>query len=140
MTGHGHRVDCLKPFLKDRRSRWYRVFPILMMLAAFPHREVQGCHLPLASALSTSAQRRAAPTVHRYVYDDRLEVFLATTPLMTLARGRPRAGRNGYVVDYRHVIHALRRKPMALRNLIYRDELFPREAYRRAFEALRVCA
>ena len=72
------------------------------------------------------------------LYDDRLEVFLATTPLMTLARGRPRAGRNGYVVDYRHVIHALRRKPMALRNLIYRDELFPREAYRRAFEALRV--
>ena len=72
------------------------------------------------------------------LYDDRLEVFLGTTPLMTLARGRPRAGRNGYVVDYRHVIHALRRKPMALRNLIYRDELFPREAYRRAFEALRV--
>ena len=67
-------------------------------------------------------------------------MFLATTPLMTLARGRPRAGRNGYVVDYRHVIHALRRKPMALRNLIYRDELFPREAYRRAFEALLVCA
>ena len=65
-------------------------------------------------------------------------MFLGTTPLMTLARGRPRAGRNGYVVDYRHVIHALRRKPMALRNLIYRDELFPREAYRRAFEALRV--
>ena len=63
------------------------------------------------------------------LYDDRLEVFLGTTPLMTLARGRPRAGRNGYVVDYRHVIHALRRKPMALRNLIYRDELFPREAY-----------
>ena len=54
------------------------------------------------------------------LYDDRLEVFLATTPLMTLARGRPRAGRNAYVVDYRHVIHALRRKPMALRNLIYR--------------------
>ena len=45
-------------------------------------------------------------------------------------------GRNGHVVDYRHVIHALRRKPMALRNLVYRDQLFPRDAYRRAFEAL----
>ena len=70
------------------------------------------------------------------LYDDRLEVFLGTTPLMTLARGRPGAGRNGYVVDYRHVIHALRRKPMALRNLIYRDALFPRAAYQRTFEAL----
>ena len=56
---------------------------------------------------------------------------------MTLPRGRRRPdGRNGHVVDYRHVIHALRRKPMALRNLVYRDQLFPRDAYRRAFEAL----
>ena len=71
------------------------------------------------------------------VYDDRLELFLGTTPLMTRPRGRRRPdGRNGHVVDYRHVIHALRRKPMALRNLVYRDQLFPRDAYRRAFEAL----
>ena len=74
-------------------------------------------------------------TVH--LYDDRLEVFLGTSPLMTLPRGRMTAdGRNGHVVDYRHVIHTLRRKPMALRNLVYRDQLFPRDAYRRAFEAL----
>jgi hypothetical protein len=40
------------------------------------------------------------------------------------------------VVDYRHVIHALKAKPMALLNLVYRDALFPRAAYKRAFEAL----
>src|SRR3546814_14333996 len=40
-------------------------------------------------------------------------------------------------LSYRHVIHALRRKPMALLNLVYRDQLFPREPYRLAFEALR---
>jgi hypothetical protein len=40
------------------------------------------------------------------------------------------------VVDYHHVIHALRKKPMALLNLVYRDQLFPRQAYARAFEAL----
>jgi hypothetical protein len=34
------------------------------------------------------------------------------------------------------VIHALRRKPMALLNLVYREQLFPRPAYQRAFEAL----
>ena len=71
------------------------------------------------------------------LYDDRLECFLGATPLMTLRRGRPRAdGKPGHVVDYRHVIHALRRKPMALLNLVYRDQLFPRRAYQRAFEAL----
>ena len=71
------------------------------------------------------------------LHDDRLELFLGATPLMELPRGRARPdGRTGHVVDYRHVIHSLRRKPMALRNLVYRDRLFPREAYRRAFEAL----
>lgn len=71
------------------------------------------------------------------LYDDRLELLLGGTPLMTLERGRPGAnGRHGHVVDYRHVIHALRRKPMALLNLVYRDRLFPREAYRLTFDRL----
>jgi hypothetical protein len=71
------------------------------------------------------------------LYDDRLECFLGATPLMTLRRGRPHSsGKHGHVVDYRHVIHVLRRKPMALLNLVYREQLFPRRAYQRAFEAL----
>jgi hypothetical protein len=71
------------------------------------------------------------------LYDDRLDLLIGGTPLMTLARGRPAAaGKHGHVVDYRHVIHALRRKPMALLNLVYRDQLFPREAYRRTFDRL----
>jgi hypothetical protein len=40
------------------------------------------------------------------------------------------------VVDYHLVIHVLRKKPMALVNLDYRDHPFPRPAYARAFEAL----
>jgi hypothetical protein len=71
------------------------------------------------------------------LYDDRLECFLGSTPLTTLRRGRPHpSGKHGHVVNYRHVIHALRRKPMALLNLVYREQLFPRRAYQRAFEAL----
>src|SRR6202163_2544775 len=72
-----------------------------------------------------------------HLYDDRLECFLGATPMMTLRRGRPVSeSKGGHVVDYHHVIHALRKKPMALNNLVYRDQLFPRPAYARAFEAL----
>ena len=72
------------------------------------------------------------------LYDDRLEVFIGATLLMTLPRGRAAAtGKRAHVVDYRHVIHALRRKPMALLNLVYRDQLFPRDAYRLTFDRLR---
>jgi hypothetical protein len=71
------------------------------------------------------------------LYDDRLDLFLGGSYLMTRPRGRPKsATEHGYVVDYRHVIHSLRRKPMALLQLTYRDQLFPREAYRLMFERL----
>jgi hypothetical protein len=80
-----------------------------------------------------------------HLYDDRLDCFLGTTPMMTLRRGRqPSPDKGGHVVDSlsetaspgRHVIHALRRKPMALLHLVYRDQLFPRPAFARAFAAL----
>ncbi len=71
------------------------------------------------------------------IYDERLECFVGQTLTLTLRRGRSQTdGRHGQVVDYRHVIHSLRRKPMALLNLVYRDALFPRPAYRLAWEKL----
>ena len=75
------------------------------------------------------------------IYDDRIECLLGSEPVLTLPRGRApqgRAmrGRTVHVVDYRHVIHALRRKPHALLNLVYRDQLFPRAAFRNTWDAL----
>ena len=57
------------------------------------------------------------------LYDERLECFVGQSLALTLCRGRNQTeGRHGHVVDYRHVIHSLRRKPMALLNLVYRDD------------------
>jgi hypothetical protein len=85
----------------------------------------------------TAPSRLIGHRLRVHLYDDRLECFLGATAMMTLRRGRPVSeSKGGHVVDYRHVIHALRKKPMALKNLVYRDQLFPRPAYARAFEAL----
>jgi len=54
------------------------------------------------------------------LYDDRLDLFIGSTPLITLTRGRP--GANG--------------KHGALLSLVYRDQLFPRDAYRQIFDRL----
>jgi hypothetical protein len=60
--------------------------------------------------------------------------------VLTLPRGQRPAGalhnRVGYVVDYRHLIHSPRRKPMALFNVVHREQLFPRVAYCCIWEAL----
>jgi hypothetical protein len=70
------------------------------------------------------------------IYDERVECLLAQRHVLTLPRGRPPGNCRIQVVDYRHVIHSLRQKPMALLNLVYRDALFPRPAYRAAWERL----
>ena len=60
------------------------------------------------------------------LYDDYLDLFIGSARLMTLMRRRASAGGNhDHVVDYCRVIHALWRKPTALLNLVYRDQLFP---------------
>ncbi len=91
-------------------------------------------------AFYTVPSRLIGHRLHLRVHDDRIEVFLAGAPVLTLPRGRApskRAGRTTtHVVDYRHVIGSLRAKPGALANLTYRDALWPRPAYRRAFDAL----
>lgn len=69
------------------------------------------------------------------LYSDRLDCYLSGALVLTLARGTPGNGR-GRVIDYRHFIDALKRKPQAFKGLVFRDALFPREAYRRTWEQL----
>ncbi len=77
-------------------------------------------------------------TSHRLgvrIHDDRLELCPGSTWQPALPRKRKGSSAKAvHVVDCRHVIHSLKTRPMALMNLVYRDELFPREAYRRCFE------
>ena len=70
------------------------------------------------------------------LYDDHLDCWLGSTLVLALRRGRPNGNLRGHVINYRHVIHALKQKPLALLGLVYRDQLFPRPAYARAFDAL----
>ena len=91
----------------------------------------------LKKVFYTVPSRLIGHRLRAHLYDDRLELFIGGSPLMTLPRGRPKPdGGHGHVVDYHHVIHSLRRKPMALLDLVYRDQLFPRQVYARTFEVL----
>lgn len=71
------------------------------------------------------------------LYSDRLDCYLSGALVLTLVRGArsPINGR-GRVIDYRHFIDALKRKPQAFKGLVFRDALFPHEAYRRTWEQL----
>ena len=53
--------------------------------------------------------------------------------MLSTLRGS-RAGNNRHALDYRHFIEGLKRKPQAFKGLAFRDQLFPRETYRRTWE------
>jgi hypothetical protein len=117
----------LKPLPPDRTADFEQTLVHVTSSGGFTLRKV----------FYTVPSRLIGHRLRVHLFDDRLDCFLGGTCILTLARGRPRGnGKHGHVVDYHHVIHALRRKPMALLNLVYRDQLFPRRAYDRAFEAL----
>lgn len=72
-----------------------------------------------------------------HVYDDRIEAWLGGTHVVSHPRLRQRDdGKRVHRIDYRHVIHSLRRKPQALAGSVYRDGLFPRTEYADTWAAL----
>ena len=67
------------------------------------------------------------------LYLDHVDVFVGGIKMLTLPRARPGQRR---VIDYRHLLPALRRKPGAFARWRLRDAMFPRTEYRRAWERL----
>ena len=89
------------------------------------------------SVFYSAPSRLIGQRLRVHVYDDRIEAYLGATPVV--AHPRMRGCGDGvrlHRIDYRHVIHALRRKPQALAGSVYRDGLFPRTEYAAAWTAL----
>jgi hypothetical protein len=130
-AAHGKRIDAERPHLQalpDRRTTDFEeVIVTVSSTGGFVLRKV----------FYTVPSRLIGHRLRVRLFDERLDVFIGGTHLLTLPRGRAHAnGKHDQVVNYRHVIHSLRKKPMALLGLVYRDKLFPRAEYRRAFDAL----
>lgn len=87
--------------------------------------------------LYTAPSRLIGHRLKVRLYSDRLDCYLSGSLVLTLARGtRAPGGGRSRMIDYRHLIDSLKRKPQAFKSLVFRDEMFPREAYRRTWEQL----
>ena len=70
------------------------------------------------------------------LYDDRLELFFGHEHTLTLARTYAPATARARSVDYRHVIHALAKKPNAFKSSLLRDDLIPQGDFTLAWDKL----
>jgi hypothetical protein len=129
------RIDVERPTLQtlpDQRTTDYQEIPVIVTSSG---------GFTLRRVFYTVPSRLIGHRLRVRLYDDRLDVLIGGTHLMTIARGRAcsASGKHGHVIDYRHIIHSLQRKPMALLNLVYRDQIFPRQVYARTFDHLIAC-
>jgi hypothetical protein len=68
------------------------------------------------------------------VYADVIEVIYRGVVLERMPRLR---GRGQHRIDYRHIVRSLVRKPGAFARWRYREELFPSQVFRHAYDSLR---
>ena len=82
--------------------------------------------ISVRTVLYTVPSRLIGCRLKVHIYDDRLVCYLGTTPVLTVGRRYfKRHGPRVRVVDYRHLIGGLVKKPQAFRHSVFRDELFP---------------
>jgi transposase InsO family protein len=98
------------------------------------------CTMTVKKVLYTAPSRLVGHRLKVRVYAERLECWLGNVCVLELRRGQPDpvSGR-GKVVDYRHLLPALKRKPGALARSVLRDALFPRTEYRQMWAQLKDC-
>jgi len=78
--------------------------------------------------------RLIGETVEVRVYASHIDIWYAQRFLERLSRLR---GENNYLINYRHIIDWLVRKPGAFENYRYRESLFPTSNFRIAYDLLK---
>jgi hypothetical protein len=87
---------------------------------------VRRCSYSVPSRLIGSAVRVR-------VFDEGIEVYFGGAVQLACER---LVGRNQRRIDYRHVVGSLIRKPGAFARYVYREEMFPTLAFRKAYDAI----
>lgn len=118
-----HELKAMKPLPPTRLSEYDEVH----------------CRVSSASAIRVKKVGYSVPArligheVKVEVHESELKLYTGRELLLTLPR---RPGDRGMVLDYRHVIDHLLRKPGAFERYRYREQLFPSRVFRQAYDQL----
>jgi len=77
--------------------------------------------------------RLIGETLRVRLFESRVELWFAGDKQLDCERLR---GQHPRLIDYRHVIWSLVRKPGGFRNYVFREEMFPTTTFRRAWDAI----
>lgn len=75
-------------------------------------------------------------TVTLHIYQNKIKLFLGCSYIYCFERKYINSHHSRYVIDYKHVIYSLIKKPAAFRKCKYRNEILPSDAYRQIWRYL----
>lgn len=134
-----------KLFARLNRGRRERFMEEQRVLRNLPEKRLESCTrlevgVGRASTIRVSnntysvASRLIGETLQVQLFADHLDLYYAQKRVDTVPRLR---GKNRHLINYRHVIDQLRRKPGAFENYRYREEMFPGSCFRAAYDELK---
>lgn len=124
---------------QQRYAREQEALRPLPLTPLAPCRELRA-HVSRLSTVSVLGNVYSVPsrligrTLMIRVRAEQLEGYVGTKRVVTLPRLH---GKSLHVINYRHLIRSLVRKPGAFAAYRYRDELFPTTVFRKAYDRLR---
>ena len=143
-------IDDYRLFLRDlfvklNRGRRERFLEEQRILRSLPESRLESC-TRLEATVSGASTIRVNNNVYSVesrligekmqvrLYADHLDLYYAQKRVDTLPRLR---GQCRHLINYRHVIDQLQRKPGAFENYRYREEMFPGSCFRLAYDELK---
>jgi transposase InsO family protein len=114
---------CLRPL---PRTRYPEAEELTVRVSSYSTARVKQCSYSVpARLIGAMVQAQVSEDTVRFVH------------LGALVVSYPRSRSHQARIDYRHVIASLVRKPGAFARYLYREELFPRTAFRQAYDRLK---
>jgi hypothetical protein len=113
-----------KRLRKLPRDKWY--FPEVRPVRVNPQSVVHIGKIPYSVP-----SRLISYTLRAHIYPDKIELYYGNKKLQTINKCS-----GDFRIDYRHIIGSLLRKPGAFHNYKYKEALFPRLIFRKAYDFL----
>ena len=107
--------------------------PRLPQYQAFERRVSRNSTINVQANIYSVPPRLIGHTVTVHRYETTLSIYYHDQLIQTLPRLK---GRSQHAVDYRHVIHALVKKPQAFARYRYQSALFPGPIFRQTYQRL----
>lgn len=133
-----------KVFAKANKTRMEKLNEELKVMKTIPENplpEYQEIYVTVRSGSTANIKKVTYSVPSRLIgsklkakiYENIIELYDGAN----LVHKMPRVlGDRGQVIDYRHIIHSLIRKPAAFQNYRYREEMYPTNVFRIAFDKL----